>query len=385
MEDKILTLENLTKYSSDTDEKIKDFVNEKLISVPMHVTFGEPVVLVPETTLNFHKDGEADRYVTDVNPIENFTMANLVYDMVYKVIFDGVEYDDLLCYHLARIYSDVEKTKDYAIYYNVVGSISGFDDVNDFIDTSTIPFSITTGFVDTTSPIGIRIYAFNSTNSTHTLKVIGIPFTRRIVDERFYTNSNENPLIRKGKGSHYSCIMGLGCSANGDFSISTGSMCQASGKKSIAGGMFTQANGDYSMAFGCELANTQIHTQANGRTALAVGNGCVADGNNSRAIGQAVNTKGTLSTGIGDRLTVNGRLHFAIGKYNAVEEGNLYAFSVGNGSSEEARSNAFTIDWEGNGCYQGKIESKSGVLKLGDTEVTEEQLKALLALLTPTA
>lgn len=354
------------------------------ISVPMRVTFGEPVVLVPETTLNFHKDGEADRYVTDVNPIENFTSANFVYDMVYKVIFDGVEYNDLLCYNLARIYSDVEKTKDYAIYYEAVGSISVFDDVNDFIDTSTIPFSITNGY-DTTSSRGIRIYALNSTNSTHTLKIIGIPFTRRIVDERFYTTSNQNPLIRKGKGSRYSCIMGLGCSANGDFSISTGSMCQASGNKSIAGGLFTQANGEYSIAFGSELANTQIRTQANGRMGVAIGYGCIADGNNSRAIGQAVHTNGTLSTGIGDRITANGRLHFAIGKYNTIEEGDLYAFSVGNGTSEEARSNAFTLDWEGNGCYQGKIESQSGVLKLGDTEVTEKQLKALLALLTPTA
>lgn len=355
------------------------------ISVPMRVTFGEPVVLVPETTLDFHKDGENDWYVTNVNPIENFTPANLVYDMVYKVIFDGVEYNDLLCYNLARIYSDVEKTKDYAIYYKAVGSISVFDDVNDFIDTSELPFSITYGYVDTTSSIGIRIYALNSTNSTHTLKVIGIPFTRRIVDERFYTNSNKNPLIRKGKGSHYSCIMGLGCSANGDFSISTGNMCQASGDKSIAGGIFTQANGEYSIAFGGELANTQIRTQANGRMGVAIGYGCIADGNNSRAIGQAVHTNGTLSTGIGDRITANGRLHFAIGKYNTIEEGDLYAFSVGNGTSEEARSNAFTLDWEGNGCYQGKIESQSGVLKLGDTEVTEKQLKALLALLTPTA
>lgn len=355
------------------------------ISVPMRVTFGEPVVLVPETTLDFHKDGENDWYVTNVNPIENFTPANLVYDMVYKVIFDGVEYDDLLCYNLARIYSDVEKAKDYAIYYEAVGSISVFDDVNDFIDTSELPFSITYGYVDTASSIGIRIYALNSTNSTHTLKVIGVPFTRRIVDERFYTTSDKNPLIRKGNGPHYSCIMGLGCSANGDFSISTGSMCQASGDKSIAGGIFTQANGEYSIAFGGELANTQIRTQANGRMGVAIGYGCVADGNNSRAIGQAVHTNGTLSTGIGDRITANGRLHFAIGKYNAVEEGDLYAFSVGNGTSEEARSNAFTLDWEGNGCYQGKVESKSGVLKLGDTEVTEEQLKALLALLTPTA
>lgn len=389
MEDKILTLKNLTKYSSDTDEKIKDFVNEKLISVPMHVTFGEPVVLVPETTLEFHKDGENDWYVTNVNPIKNFTSANLVYDMVYKVIFDGVEYDDLLCYFLTRDYFDVEKNKDYSLYYNAVGSISVFDDVNDFIDTSTIPFSITYGYVSPTSPKSIRVYALNSTTSTHTLKVIGIPFTRKIVDERFYTTSVKNPLIRKGNDSHYSCIMGLGCSANGDFSISTGEICQANGDRSIAGGLRTQANGLLSIAFGDSLASTRVRTQANGRMGVAIGYGCVADGNNSRAIGQAVHTNGTLSTGIGDRITVNGNRHFAVGKYNKDKdvEGKdySYVFSVGNGTSEEARSNAYTLDWEGNGCYQGKVESKSGVLKLGDTEVTEEQLKALLALLTPTA
>ena len=398
MEDKILTLENLTKYSSDTDEKIKDFVNEKLISVPMHVTFGEPVVLVPETTLNFHKDGENDWYVTDENPVENFTTANLVYDMMYKVTFDGVEYDDLLCYKLGRRYINTEINKESAMSYMAIGSVSNFDDVNDFLETSELPFCIMDGLIDTISN-EIRFFVFNSTAPTHTLKIIGVPFTRKIVDERFYTNSDKNPLIRKGKGANYSCIAGLGCSAdgaysmamnawskaNGNYSVASGCVTSANGDYSVAGGCFSQANGDYSVAFGGRLSSGLVDTQANGNRAIAIGTGCVADGNNSRALGQAVHTNGTLSTGIGDRITANGRLHFAIGKYNVIEEGDLYAFSVGNGTSEEARSNAYTLDWEGNGCYQGKVESKSGVLKLGDTEVTEEQLKALLALLTPTA
>lgn len=395
MDDKILTLENLAEYSSDTDEKIRDFVNEKLISIPMRVTFGEPVVLVPETTLNFHKDGENDWYVTDENPVENFTTANLVYDMMYKVTFDGVEYDDLLCYKLGRRYINTEINKESAMFYTAIGSVSNFDDVNDFLETSELPFCIMDGLIDTISN-EIRFFVFNSTDSTHTLKVIGIPFTKKIVDERFYTNSDQNPLARKGKGSHYSCIMGLGCSANGDFSMAMNAYCEANGKYSVAsggitsangnysvaGGCFSQANGAYSVAFGGRLSSGLVDTQANGNRAIAIGTGCVADGNNSRAIGQAVHTNGTLSTGIGDRLTVNGRLHFAIGKYNTIEEGDLYTFSVGNGTSEEARSNAYTLDWEGNGCYQGKVESKSGVLKLGDTEVAEEQLKALLTLLT---
>ena len=368
------------------------------ISVPMRVTFGEPVVLVPETTLEFHKDGENDWYVTNANPVENFTTANLVYDMVYKITFDGVEYDDLLCYKLGRRYLKTEINKESTMSYTAIGSVSNFDDVNDFLGTSELPFCIMDGLIDTISN-EIRFFVFNSTASTHTLKIIGIPFTRKIVDERFYTNSDKNPLVRKGKGKHYSCIAGFGCSAdgncsvsmnayceaNGNYSVASGGVTSANGNYSVAGGCFSQANGDYSVAFGNRLSSGLVDTQANGRMGVAIGYGCIADGNNSRAIGQAVHTNGTLSTGIGDRITANGRLHFAIGKYNLVEEGDLYAFSVGNGSSEEARSNAYTLDWEGNGCYQGKVESKSGILKLGETEVTEEQLKALLALLTPTA
>ncbi len=375
-----------------------DKVEQLDISIPMRVTFGEPVILVPETTLEFHKDGENDWYVTDANPVESFTTANLVYDMVYKVIFDGVEYDDLLCYKLGRRYLKTEINKESTMSYTAIGSVSNFDDVNDFLGTSELPFCIMDGLIDTISN-EIRFFVFNSTASTHTLKVIGIPFTKKIVDERFYANSDKNPLVRKGKGKHYSCIAGLGCSANGvcsmamngyceangNYSVASGAVTSANGNYSVAGGCFSQANGDYSVAFGNRLSSGLVDTQANGRMGVAIGYGCIADGNNSRALGQGVNTKGTLSTGIGDRITANGRLHFAIGKYNLVEEGDLYAFSVGNGTSEEARSNAFTLDWEGNGCYQGKVESKSGVLKLGDTEVTEEQLKALLALLTPTA
>lgn len=386
MDDKILTLENLAEYSSDTDEKIRDFVNEKLISIPMRVTFGEPVVLVPETTLNFHKDGENDWYVTDENPLETFTSNSFAYNILYKVIFNGVEYE-LLCFDQIKHIKGVG-----ARLFKAIGSTSkiGSDD----LDTTKSPFCIACGYWKQSKEI--QVFSFD-TLSTHTLKIIGVPFAVKVVNERFYTG-NITPFIRKGKHNSSNCI-GLGCKATGAYSVSMGACseangmcsfafgagCIANGESSIAGGNFVEANGDLSIAFGINLTDAGVRTQANGNRAIAIGAGCVANGNNSRAIGQAVHTNGTLSTGIGDRITANGRLHFAIGKYNAIEEGDLYAFSVGNGTSEEARSNAFTLDWEGNGCYQGKVESKSGILKLGDTEVTEEQLKALLALLTPTA
>ena len=49
------------------------------------------------------------------------------------------------------------------------------------------------------------------------------------------------------------------------------------------------------------------------------------------------------------------------GKYNIEDAENKYAHIVGNGTSEEARSNAHTLDWEGNAMYAGDIESQKQV------------------------
>ena len=44
----------------------------------------------------------------------------------------------------------------------------------------------------------------------------------------------------------------------------------------------------------------------------------------------------------------------AQGKYNVVDSDGIYAHIVGNGSSS-ARSNAHTLDWEGNGWFAGNV------------------------------
>ena len=90
----------------------------------------------------------------------------------------------MLCYNLGRRYHKVEINKESGMSYRDIGSVSNFDDINDFLGTSDLPFCIMNGLVDTITT-EIRLFAFNSTASTHILKVIGIPFTKKIVDERF--------------------------------------------------------------------------------------------------------------------------------------------------------------------------------------------------------
>ena len=44
----------------------------------------------------------------------------------------------------------------------------------------------------------------------------------------------------------------------------------------------------------------------------------------------------------------------AIGKYNVEDANDTYAFIIGNGTADNARSNAFTVDWSGNVTFGGQ-------------------------------
>lgn len=48
------------------------------------------------------------------------------------------------------------------------------------------------------------------------------------------------------------------------------------------------------------------------------------------------------------------------GKYNANDTNKEYAHVVGNGTSNTFRSNAYTLDWQGNGTFAGTVSSSTG-------------------------
>ena len=142
-------------------------------------------------------------------------------------------------------------------------------------------------------------------------------------------------------------------------SISMGRQAETTvGLRSIAAGNNAAATGSYSGAIG-------NYTVAGGNGAVAVGNKSEASGDNSFASGA--------------QTIANHRSQVAFGEYN-VQDPNTnytgrgtYAEIVGNGTSNSARSNARTLDWNGN-------EWLAGSLTLGSTTLTEAKLQALLSL-----
>ena len=164
--------------------------------------------------------------------------------------------------------------------------------------------------------------------------------------------------LAKGKASHVegfdNLALGEASHAEGErtkstymFSHSEGYYSQALGQSAHAEGNSSTASGHYSHA----ECNT---TTASGSGSHAEGHKTTASGNNSHAEGEGTQANGTDSHAEGAQTIANGNYQHVQGKYNIADTTNKYAHIVGNGNST-ARSNAHTLDWDGNAWFKGNV------------------------------
>ena len=95
-----------------------------------------------------------------------------------------------------------------------------------------------------------------------------------------------------------------------------------------------------------------IWTVAAGEASHAEGNGTLALGEGSHSEGIMTEAIGTASHAQNQCTVAQGDYQTAIGIYNIADT--TSALIVGNGS-QDAYSNAYTLDWSGNGVYAGKV------------------------------
>lgn len=69
-------------------------------------------------------------------------------------------------------------------------------------------------------------------------------------------------------------------------------------------------------------------------------------------------TLGTYSHSEGNNTIARGDCSHVEGKYNIIDTENKYAHIIGNGTDDNNRSNAHTVDWDGNAWYAGKVTSE---------------------------
>lgn len=145
----------------------------------------------------------------------------------------------------------------------------------------------------------------------------------------------------------------------------------------------------YHKAFGkCSHAEGQLSnasgfaSHAEGTFSHAIGNSAHAEGGSSLAIGDYTHAEGNKATAKGEYSHAEGyytragsNYQHVQGKYNIEDASNIYADIIGNGSSS-ARSNAYTLDWSGNGWFAGKVsagtvDTPASVTKANDLTTKE--------------
>ena len=156
--------------------------------------------------------------------------------------------------------------------------------------------------------------------------------------------------------------------ATGAHSHAEGSQTEATGISSHAEGDWTVAAGDYSHAEGGETLASGAHSHAEGQGTSASGSYAHAEGHSTFAIGSASHAEGDwtianyhYSHSEGYNTTTTGASQHVQGEYNIIDRTGgstnvrgKYAHIVGNGTYSK-RSNAHTLDWNGNAWFQGNV------------------------------
>jgi Chaperone of endosialidase len=171
----------------------------------------------------------------------------------------------------------------------------------------------------------------------------------------------------KAKGV-VSCSFGSVTTASGNFSTSMGANTIASGFISTSMGNNTNATGDYSTSLGSNTTASALYTTSMGYNttatttyATSIGVGTTASGAASTSMGSNTIASGLISTSMGTGTTASGNYStsmglltkakatasLAIGKYNDTSATNRL-FEIGNGFSDNVRSNALTVLDNGN-------------------------------------
>ena len=168
-----------------------------------------------------------------------------------------------------------------------------------------------------------------------------------------YTTSLGNNSHAEGESSNSisAVISDFSSSTSNDVILTawnTNKFSLAKGEASHVEGKDNLALNDYSHAEGNSTTASSNYSHAEGfRT--------TASDNSSHAEGSWATASGVASHAEGSGTTSSGQYQHVQGKYNIEDTENKYAHIVGNGTADNARSNAHTLDWNGNAWYQGKL------------------------------
>ena len=235
---------------------------------------------------------------------------------------------------------------------------------------------------DSVTPQSQKVYKIDLTYKLG--EVLEDNETQEIYIVNFNTTTSAN-----GMGSHAE-----GCSSNavGNFSHAEGRSTIAEGPTSHSEGLGSTTLGTASHAEGVKTCAEGNASHSEGEQNVAKGPNSHAEGFSTVAEGRCAHSEGTSTSAYGSDSHTEGQGTIARGnqqhvqgKFNVEDTDNNYAHIVGNGSGVNNRSNAHTVDWQGNAWYSGNVEVPKDKDFVGTIEVegndgkTTEQTFSLIA------
>lgn len=152
-----------------------------------------------------------------------------------------------------------------------------------------------------------------------------------------YSHAEGDDTSANGQGAHTeggkTTATGYAAHAEGDSTSAGGQGAHAEGMSSTASNSAAHAEGLFATASAAGSHAEGMLTTAGGEHSHAEGNSTIASGARSHAEGQA--TKASSAN------------QHVEGKYNVEDSNDKFAHIIGNGTADNARSNAFAVDWDG--------------------------------------
>ena len=212
------------------------------------------------------------------------------------------------------------------------------------------------------------------------------------IDSSYHDNTKQDTLV---SGTNIKTINNESILGEGNISISGGSSLNnvldgnAIGSARTIGAKDSegQSLGEYAWAEGSNTIARGWGSHAEGNNTIASGESSHAEGSYTTASGIQSHAEGYNTTASGQISHAEGRGTVAQGKNQHVQgiyniEDTTSAHIVGNGGDNYSRSNAHTLDWQGNAWFAGDVYtgSTSGTNKDGGSKklATEEYVNNLV-------
>ena len=211
--------------------------------------------------------------------------------------------------------------------------------------------------MDKVNPTGTGYFSLNR-KTDHTPGDYSVAVGSQTTASGNYSHAEGYKTTASGNASH---AEGIGTTASEEASHAEGEGSTASRYCSHAEGSYTTASGNYSHAEG-------QNTTASGPRSHAEGYKTTASGANSHAEGIQTTASGINSHSEGYSTTANHRSQHVEGEYNILDASTAaanakgtYVHIVGNGTAEDARSNALTLTWGGDLWHSGRLSHGNNV------------------------